>query len=220
MVRAFGPVGELVGHSLDSLSLAIYRLTKSKADEDRNSGHRTFTHTLVFAILLTLGVGAAASVTSTFTVREHEFVVGQVATLVIMWAALHLAMFGLAEKWVKKNRRKYGLLFIVAISGGLTYLTVSQLPPGGYPWLGFAVGFGSLIHCLGDAITKAGVPVLWPLPIIGRRWYEIRLGPGFRAGGGFEYSVVLPLFTTVAIVSAFLVVPEAQDVLSTFINGR
>ena len=82
-----------------------------------------------------------------------------------------------------------------------------------------AVGFGSLIHCFGDAITKAGVPILWPIPIRGRRWFELSTGPfAFRAGGGFEYAVVLPLFTIVAVVSAILVVPEAREAISMFID--
>jgi membrane-bound metal-dependent hydrolase YbcI (DUF457 family) len=219
VVRAFGFAGEAIGHTLENVSQAVYNLTRSKKDEARNSGHRTLTHTLLFAIALSFGVGALASITSTFTVRGHEFSVGQVSTLVVMWAMLHLAMFGLAEKWVKKNRKKYGLLFLVVCSGALTAFTVSQLPPGGYPWLGFAVGAGSLIHCFGDAITKAGVPLLWPLPIAGRRWFELSTGPlAIRAGGGFEYAVLLPLFTTVAVVSAVLVVPEARDVVNDIVN--
>ena len=221
VVRAFGFVGEAVGHGLENVSQFVYNLTRSKKDKERNSGHRTLTHTLIFALLLSFSVSSAGSITKTFTLFDRQWIVGQVVILVVMWGCLHLAMFGLAEKWVKKSRRKYGLLFLIACSGALTYATVSQLPTeGGYPWLGFAVGFGSLIHCFGDAITKAGVPILWPIPICGRRWFELTTGPfAFRAGGGFEYTVVLPMFTIITVISAILVVPEAREAVITLIDS-
>jgi len=220
VIRAFGVFGEVVGHTLENVSQLVYNATRAKKEAERSSGHRTLTHTLVFAVLLSLGISAAGSITHEFTAFGRYWIVGQVVTLVVMWACLHLAMFGLAEKWVKKNRRKFGLLFLVACSGVLTYVTVSRLPTaGGYPWLGFAVGFGSLIHCFGDAITKAGVPILWPLPIGGRRWYELTTGPfAIRAGGGFEYGILLPALTLVAVISAVLVAPEGREVVAMLLE--
>lgn len=220
VTRAFGVFGEAVGHTLENASQLVYRATRAKKDEQRNSGHRTFTHTLVFAVLLSLGISAAGSNTREFTAFDQDWIVGQVVALAVMWGCLHLAMFGLAERWVTKNRRKFGLLFLVGCSGVLTYATVSRLPTeGGYPWLGFAVGFGALTHCLGDAITKAGVPILWPLPIRGRRWYELTTGPfAIRAGGGVEYGVLLPALTSVALISAVLVVPESREVAVTLLD--
>jgi len=218
--RAFGVLGEAIGHTLENVSQFVYNLTRAKKDEERNSGHRTFSHTLVFAVLLSVGISAAGSNTREFTAFDRDWIVGQVVILAIMWACLHLAMFGLAEKWVKKSRRKFGLLFLFACSGVLTYATVSRLPTeGGYPWLGFAVGFGALTHCFGDAITKAGVPILWPLPIRGRRWYELSTGPfAIRAGGVFEYGVLLPVLTMVALVASFLVAPEGREAAVIFLE--
>jgi hypothetical protein len=49
------------------------------------------------------------------------------------------------------------------------------------------------------------VPFLWPVPIGGRCWWEIQLPSplAFRAGGRFEYAVLLPLL---AVLTAWLAV--------------
>lgn len=53
-----------------------------------------------------------------------------------------------------------------------------------YLWLGLPIVLGALVHDIGDALTVSGCPVLWPIPIAGKRWYPI--GPPkmmrFRAG--------------------------------------
>src|SRR5690606_40438320 len=64
--------------------------------------------------------------------------------------------------------------------------------------LGVAVTVGCLVHDLGDALTKTGCPLLaliWPWPIQGETWYEIRLlGPlSFRTNGRVEKLLVAPL---------------------------
>lgn len=41
--------------------------------------------------------------------------------------------------------------------------------------VGLAVVTGMLAHSIGDGATKTGVPLLWPLPIRGRRYYPIHI---------------------------------------------
>lgn len=90
------------------------------------------------------------------------------------------------------------------------------MPPAhGYPWLGMAVGVGAVMHCLGDAITKAGVPFVWPIPIRGKRWWDITL-PGFlsiRAGGMFEYTVLMPALTAFTIGCGLYLIPVTKPVV-------
>ena len=50
--RVFGVVSLFVAECVEKLSLGIYLLTRSRKDPRRRNGHRTFTHTLVFAVLL------------------------------------------------------------------------------------------------------------------------------------------------------------------------
>lgn len=217
VVRAFGIVGEVMGHTMDNVALAVYNLTRGKKDKPRNSGHRTLTHTAVFTVALGFLVSAGATIPGTFNLLGREWGIGNVFALVIMWGMLHLAMFGLIEKWTKKTRKKYGLLAVMAISALGTLLTASQLErtTGGLEWLGLAVGAGAVMHCLGDAITKAGVPFLWPIPINGKRWYDITL-PSFmriRAGGTFEYAILLPALTLYTFLAAIYLMPGGKPAI-------
>ena len=73
-----------------------------------------------------------------------------------------------------------------------------------YLWIGLPVALGSLVHCLGDALTVSGCPVLWPIPIGRRRWYP--LGPPkvmrFRAGSWVEIKVLMPVFMGLGALGA------------------
>jgi hypothetical protein len=74
-------------------------------------------------------------------------------------------LFGLFEKWTKEQRKNVSLVGVMVISAALTLLTASELPAGAaggrFWWLGLAVGGGSAVHCMGDAMTsrRGAVPV-------------------------------------------------------------
>jgi membrane-bound metal-dependent hydrolase YbcI (DUF457 family) len=219
VVRAFGVLGEIVGHTTDNVAMTVYNLTRGKKDKPRNSGHRTLTHTALFTAGLGFAVSAGAKLPGSFNLLGREWGTGNVFALVVMWAMLHLAMFGLLEKWTKKQRAKHGLLFVMAISGLLTLVTASQLErtDGGFGWLGLAVGAGAVMHCIGDAITKAGVPFIWPIPINGKHWYDITL-PSFmriRAGGTFEYAILLPALTIYTFLAAIYLMPGGKAAINS-----
>lgn len=222
VVRAFGVVGEAVGHTMDNVAMVVYNATRSKYDKPKNNGHRTLTHTGVFTVGLGLLVSAGASLPGSFDAFGRSWGTGQTITLVTMWACLHLALFGLFEKWTKKTRKKYGLLGVMAVSAVLTAATAMNLPStdGSYPWLGMAVGAGAVMHCLGDAITKAGVPFLWPVPIRGHRWWDITL-PSFlaiRAGGTFEKAVLLPVLTFFTFGCGLYLLPGGREVVTAVLR--
>lgn len=222
VVRAFGFIGEAVGHSLSAISLAVYNLTASKYDKPRNSGHRTLTHTLVFAVVLGAGLSWLASLSTPVALPDgKEHPAGHIAVAVIMFASLHLALFGLAEKWTKKQRAKYGLLVVCGVSLVLTAVTIANLGSSSSPWLGIAVGCGAAVHCLGDAITKQGVPFVWPVPIHGKRWWEITLPSllRIRAGGTFEYVVLMPILTVVTVLLVVWTMPGGSE-FTTMVTSR
>jgi membrane-bound metal-dependent hydrolase YbcI (DUF457 family) len=79
--------------------------------------------------------------------------------------------------------------------------------PGPWEW-GAAFALGWLTHIVGDAVTKGGCPLLWPVMIGGRRWHRLRL-PGwvaFRTGGWFERWIVrTALLILVAVLAVGLV---------------
>jgi membrane-bound metal-dependent hydrolase YbcI (DUF457 family) len=205
VVRAFGIVGEVVGKAMNGLSLLVFNLVKTRRDTDRHSGHRLFTHTAVFAVGLGMLTSLAASLPGTFDAGGKTYSAGTAMSLLIMWTCLHLALFGLFEKWTQEQRKNFSLVGVMVISAALTLVTASALPAdaagGKFWWLGLAVGGGAAVHCLGDALTRAGVPFVWPIPIGWRCWGEIQLPSflAFRAGGRFEYAIFLPVLTVLTL---------------------
>jgi hypothetical protein len=118
-----------------------------------------------------------------------------------------LALGGLFQKQVVKYRRKYGPYLLLVAAAVITVVIAFLLPPAAgssYAWLGVAVGFGWLVHLLGDFITKNGIPA-WPLPIRGKLWYDLALPSALRitAGGPFENVILVPVFS-VATVGLFI----------------
>jgi membrane-bound metal-dependent hydrolase YbcI (DUF457 family) len=218
VVRAFGVLGEVVGKAMNGLSLLVFNLVKTRRDTDRHSGHRLFTHTAVFAVGLGMLTSLAASLPGTFDAGGKTYSAGTAMSLLIMWTCLHLSLFGLFEKWTQEQRKNFSLVGVMVISAALTLVTASALPPdaagGKFWWLGLAVGGGAVVHCLGDALTRAGVPFVWPIPIGGRCWGEIQLPPflAFRAGGRFEYAVLLPVLTLLTLWLVVYTLPDSKPI--------
>jgi membrane-bound metal-dependent hydrolase YbcI (DUF457 family) len=69
--------------------------------------------------------------------------------------------------------------------------------------LGLAVGVGCVVHLLGDMITKAGVPIMWPVPVGRRMWRMVGVPNGIavRVGGPGEVFVLRTLFAIIALVA-------------------
>lgn len=203
--RVFGVVSLFLAECVEKFSLGVYLLTRSKKDPRRRNGHRTFTHTLVFAILLgglvTLLVGPLGK----------PFVLG------VLFFTLALAIRGVLAEWVERR----GWLLTTAVSVAATVIAFAGLHEDGYPLLGVAVGLGCVVHMLGDLITHHGCPILWPIPIAGRRWYNVTL-PGdvaVKAGGRFERTVLLPGLMFAACVAAAWQVPVVQEWLFNLVSA-
>lgn len=79
-------------------------------------------------------------------------------------------------------------------------------PLAGWWWLGPVLGLGCLVHVLGDALTRSGVPILWPFVSRGRRWRRLRSPLPFRTGGRGEQFVAVPLFAVAGFGSLWLLV--------------
>ena len=65
--RAFGPVSRGLCEIVDKLSYAVYKATRKQGDPRRTGGHRTLTHTWLWAVLI--GAGASAA-------RDHRWPLG------------------------------------------------------------------------------------------------------------------------------------------------
>src|SRR5919108_5840482 len=58
--RAFGPLSRWLCEIVDKLSYAVYKATKKQGDPRRSGGHRTLTHTWLWAVLIGGGTSVLA----------------------------------------------------------------------------------------------------------------------------------------------------------------
>lgn len=206
VARTFGVVSLFLAECVEKFSLGVYLMTRTRKDGKRKNGHRTFTHTWVFAGLL--GYGA------TLLVARY----GRPAMIAVLFLTVGLAVRGLMADWARRS----GWLLTTLVSVSATFLALQVLPAGlDYSLLGIAVGVGCLVHTIGDMITKAGCPVLWPVPIGRRLWFEFSLPDpiAVRAGGAFERGALMPLLGVGAVAAAVYQIPEFRTVLLAVLGG-
>jgi membrane-bound metal-dependent hydrolase YbcI (DUF457 family) len=172
--RILGPVTGWLSYGLRCLSAWTYAKTAGPQDERCNGTHRHLTHTVAFAVVLGLLVALGS------------WRVGP-------WFVLGTVLFGVL---LADNALGDWLLWVVG--GVAVWLiaasdVVTALDHIG-AWAGIAVALGCITHDLGDALTLSGCPFLWPIPIRGETWWEIRPPEAlrFRTGGWFENAVVMP----------------------------
>jgi len=197
VARTFGVLSLFLAEVIEKLSLAVYHATKLRKDPDRTNGHRTLTHTLPFTALVGWGT----------TVLCASY--GRWAVVGVLFFTIGLALRGLFEDWAQR----VGWAAVTLVATAAAFGTYVALPPDrGYPMLGFAVGVGCLVHLLGDVVTSAGVPILWPLPVRRRTWRMIGVPDALavRVGGRVEVIVLRGAFVLVALLAvAALYVPAA-----------
>lgn len=191
--RAFGPFSRILCGITDKLSYAVYKSTKKRSDPRRTGGHRTLTHTWLWAVLIGAGFSALAVLGGRWAVLGILFVHMVLAVEGLLWRAARVSSDVLV--WLLGATSAWILADILAEPGnGADWLFTGAGQE--YMWLGLPIVLGALVHDVGDAITVSGCPVLWPLPIGRKRWYP--LGPPdfmrFRAGSWVENKILMPLF--------------------------
>lgn len=216
VVRSFGIFGRAIYQFVNAIGLLIYNITKTKRDKPKEGGHRTFFHTPVAAILTGFVISGLSSLPGTMPIFGKNYTTGQVFSLIIMWLFMYVGLTGIFEKSIKKARKKFGIYSLMLISLIATFLVGRFMPENeNYWWLGIAAVLGIFIHQLGDMITKMGLPMLWPLKIRGKRWYDVSL-PSFmriEAGGAFENTFLFPLFLFLTILGACACIPGLNDLV-------
>ncbi|NGO76349.1 metal-dependent hydrolase [Streptomyces sp. YC504] len=191
--RAFGPLSKALCGIVDKISYGVYKATKSRADARRTGGHRTLTHTWLWAVMIGVGFSALAVLG------------GRWAVLGILFVHLVLAVEGLL--WKAARMSSDVLVWLLGATSAWILAGVLDQPGNGadwlftadgqeYLWLGLPVLLGAVVHTIGDALTVSGCPMFWPLPIAGKRWYAV--GPPklmrFRAGSWVELKLLMPAF--------------------------
>lgn len=163
-------------------------------------GHRKITHSWLGVFIATALLIAGISAN-----RLTDAAWGETAAAIIPAAVIFfLFSFALAAAGLPPYRIKSSMRFLgrAGIAAGAT-VGVVALVNGDWGWLIFALPLGLVVHILGDAITIAGVPWLWPL---GRDYRLARL----RAGGPVERYLLTPIFIIVIMVSLALGIKDGH----------
>ncbi|MFJ8584174.1 metal-dependent hydrolase [Streptomyces sp. NPDC093595] len=191
--RAFGPISRALCEIVDKLSYAVYKATKTPADARRSGGHRTLTHTWVWAVLCGAGASGLAIWGGRWAVLAILFIHLVLAVEGLLWRAARVSsdvlvwLLGATSAWILA-----GILDQPGNGAGWLFTAPGQE----YLWLGLPIVLGALVHDIGDALTVSGCPILWPIPVGRKRWYPV--GPPavlrFRAGSWVELKVLMPAF--------------------------
>lgn len=204
--RLLGPLTRLLSWLLTQASAGAFRCTRTVHDRRSAGTHRHLSHTIAFALLL----GALA-----------QWTAGLSPWAVAGWVGFGLLAAGAAlREWVALAGAAAAAAPLV-----LDHADLYTVCAGAQHWIGLAVAAGCLAHCLGDALTVSGVPLLWPLPLgrAGRRqtWRELHLLPaGFRlhTGKRVERWLVLPLVLAGCVLAAPGVAPHALALLGSTLH--
>ena len=176
---AFGPASRVVHQVASWSSTAFTTATGTRRDEPKP--HRGLTHTALFAAVMAIIVTACAD---RWLSETTGIVFGLAVAMLVRLAAPPVISAGagiLAGLAVWHSGAFFMLPFELPAAYGLGDRYLAH--PG---HVGLAVGLGCVVHCLGDMITKQGVPFLAPfVKIVGKRWYDVRppVELTFRAGG-------------------------------------
>jgi LexA-binding, inner membrane-associated putative hydrolase len=202
--RLLGPVTAAVSWVVRTSSRTIYSVTKGRHDEPGGE-HRTFWHTGVGAAVLGSGTGWATAAGGGWAVLV-VLLVGVLLAVAAIGDLVLVAVAVVAGMWLWHTGFGPAALAQVDATGG---------------WLGYAVAIGCLVHDLGDALTEHGCPILFPLPIAGETYYELRLPEWLRfsTGGRAEHVLVFVLFTPMSIALIPGVWPVVWPVIHPMISA-
>lgn len=120
----------------------------------------------------------------------------------VCWIMRHLSMIVYEATRTERDRKggchrtfTHTLPFVLLTGGGLAAVLLATPAADWAAFVGVAIGLGTLVHILGDAMTLSGVPVRWPLlDKKGCRWgtWGFRW---FRAGGPVGERIATLVFT-------------------------
>jgi hypothetical protein len=208
--RLLGPLTRTVSWLLRRSSAAIYTVTKGPRDEHSTGTHRHLSHTALFA--LALG-GLAAAVTT----WAGPWGVAAVLTLGVLLAIAQVGTFALLGAGI--GAAGWLMTAIGTGPGNLSSAFVATFTAS-TGWLGLAVTAGCLTHCLGDALTEGGCPLLFPVPIAGETWYEIRPPKPLRFSTGkkVEQRLVFPALVAGSVLALPGVTPWLLNTVTALLS--
>ncbi|GAB3488826.1 metal-dependent hydrolase [Nocardiopsis coralliicola] len=179
--RSQGPLSRGACTAVRRASRAAWRATRTPRDDggqyDERGAHRHLTHTVPAAMAVGAGAGAAALHWTTAAVA--------------LWLLLSLGLRGLGASLTGRDRASLSQWTTVSLGAALATAVVLAVEPPHPLLLGAVAAAGMVVHTLGDWLTRAGVPLAWPLRVRGKRWWMWRSPLPFAADAeGWQERVV------------------------------
>lgn len=203
-----GVIGDILSTGFRATSVVIQSTVKTRKDDSTPNPHRGFWHTIVASILTGVLIFFITKIGGTFSIPVlGEITIGYAIAFIISFILVQLALTTVLNPLIKKNK-KSSLFKIISLvlSFLLTLIIFIQLPNNmSFIWLAVSVTLGMIIHILGDTTTTSGTPLLWPIPINGKMWWNIRLS-SMKAGGEIEKKILTPLFVGLSVIALIVII--------------
>lgn len=194
-----GIIGSMLSAFMRATAPIIKTAVHTKYDKNLDNPHRSFYHTAVSAVLIGALFTFLCSPVISFKLGPIECN-GRTMALVLAFAATDMALSTIIGA-IWKSKKTVDTIASLAMSFGIAWFLLESMPTGiSYTIVGIALGIGYIIHIAGDCMTVSGTPLLFPLKIHGKLWYDIRFLK-IQAGGVVENFVFMPLFIIIIVIS-------------------
>lgn len=171
IISIMGISGPIISTLFRESSRLIQSVIRTSKDDSTPNPHRGFWHSIAGALTLGLIVWSLSLITYGWDIDaiDRKLTVGYIVTFLVVASLIHVTLCVLGEKLLKKINKNAKLeeLVSIVLSVVLTLVIFTFSGDGrDFRWVGWAVAGGMIAHVLGDALTKQGVPIFFPLPAL------------------------------------------------------
>lgn len=206
--NSLGVIGAGLSEAFRASSKVIQTVVRTKRDNPNPNPHRGFWHTIVGAVLL----GWLTSLATGIDATVKDIRIGDIAGIFITSILFYLGMNAIGKGMIKRIGKipllgKLGDFAVLLVATLVVALLYMSLPEGvGFGFLGWAVALGCIIHVFGDAITKSGVPIFFPITGFTKKkfWWQTRFAK-FTANDPFINSAVTNISIGLGIIGSLMI---------------
>lgn len=207
-ISTLGVIGVAISKFMRSTSVAVYMASRTRRDAPTADPHRGFWHTLASAFLMGFIVFITTSINIPIPIMGTNVSLSFLIATLWIYVCLKVGISGLFAKFTRKMKKEmfHIKLGIDIASIAIIVLLLLIAPKNiSYSWMAYSAILGYSIHILGDTMTVAGTPLLWPYVNKGKRWWTYRFFK-IKAGGTTENLIFLPLFAVIIVLSLLKII--------------
>lgn len=202
---ALGFSGSIMSSIFRATSLMMQKTVRTKKDTDSPDPHRGFWHTFVGAAVMGLTAWGLSEISYEVNLPILGVItLGEIFSIIIVVLLLHVALSGLAKDLIKKLDKLPVVGELISyIASFIIVILLFQLIPDdlSFRWIGVCLFGGAAVHILGDALTRAGVPLFFPIAglFTGKCWWNTRFATFEASNEGLNKTI-----SVLSTISAFV----------------